>query len=202
MKVKANFLQLPSPNHLVNILQDTSNEINDNPIVQWLASQNQNIVAQIIISLSQEFNRRSTESIAKVTSSGIPAATISISSLGSARLPQRGPVVNQSAWVDFNRDTNSQANVREYLISFSTDLPISTSNSIKLQSSALAQLTKATNQLTRTTLTIASGRCYRLAIALYSMSTRIAYEDVQIAATQLMQCASNLLSVGEAFETS
>lgn len=33
-----------------------------------------------------------------------------------------------------------------------TNLAITTSNSIKLQSSSLAQLTKATNQLTRTTL--------------------------------------------------
>ncbi len=42
---------------------------------------------------------------------------------------------------------------------------------------------------------IASDKCYQLTIALYSMSTRIAYEDVQTAATQLIQCATNVLSV-------
>ena len=43
---------------------------------------------------------------------------------------------------------------------------------------------------------IASDRCYQLSMALYSMSTRIAYEDVQTVATQLTQCATNVLSVG------
>jgi hypothetical protein len=37
-------------------------------------------------------------------------------------------------------------------MTFTKNLAITTSNSIKLQSSSLAQLTKATNQLTRTTL--------------------------------------------------
>ncbi len=42
---------------------------------------------------------------------------------------------------------------------------------------------------------IATERCYRLTIALKSMSTRIPYEDAQIAAIQLTQCAANVLSV-------
>ena len=33
---------------------------------------------------------------------------------------------------------------------------------------------------------IASDKCYQLAQSLYSMSTRIPYEDVQTAATQLI----------------
>ncbi len=37
-------------------------------------------------------------------------------------------------------------------MSFATNLLITTSNSIQLQSSSLAQLTQATNQLTRTAL--------------------------------------------------
>jgi hypothetical protein len=45
---------------------------------------------------------------------------------------------------------NSYANFREYLIAFPANLPITTLNSIKLQASTLAQLTQATNQLTRT----------------------------------------------------
>ncbi len=60
--------------------------------------------------------------------------------------------MNASALTEFNQELNSQANVREYLMTFTQNLPITTSNSIKLQSSSLAQLTQATNQLTRTTL--------------------------------------------------
>ncbi len=41
----------------------------------------------------------------------------------------------------------------------------------------------------------ASERCYQLAIALYAVSTTIPYEDVQTTATQLLQCAANVLSV-------
>jgi hypothetical protein len=38
-------------------------------------------------------------------------------------------------------------------------------------------------------------RCHRLTIALKSMSTRIPYEDAQMAVTQLIQCAANVLNV-------
>ena len=37
-------------------------------------------------------------------------------------------------------------------MTFTTNLAITTSNSIQLQSSSLAQITQSTNQLTRTTL--------------------------------------------------
>ena len=60
--------------------------------------------------------------------------------------------MNETALIEFTKELNSHANVRDYLITFTTNLAITTSNSIKLQSSSLAQLTKATNQLTRTTL--------------------------------------------------
>ena len=42
---------------------------------------------------------------------------------------------------------------------------------------------------------IATDQCHRLTISLKSMSTRIPYEDAQIAATQLIQCAANVLGV-------
>jgi hypothetical protein len=60
--------------------------------------------------------------------------------------------LNKSALIEFNKELNSQANVRDYLITYTTNLAITTSNSIKLQASSLAQLTQATNQLTRNTL--------------------------------------------------
>ncbi len=42
---------------------------------------------------------------------------------------------------------------------------------------------------------IASEKCYQLSLALYSMATRIPYEDVQTAASSLIQCATNILTV-------
>jgi len=44
---------------------------------------------------------------------------------------------------------NIYANARDYLMTYITNLAITTSDSIKLQASTLAQLTTATNQLTR-----------------------------------------------------
>ena len=96
---------------------------------------------------------------------------------------------------EYNKELNSQATLREYLIEFTTNLTILTINSIKLQSSSLAQLTQATNQLTRTTLLIALEKCYQLSVELHSKSTEIPREDAQIAATQLMQCGTNILTV-------
>ena len=57
--------------------------------------------------------------------------------------------MNESALNEFNQQTNTQANFRDYLMSFTTNLVIASVNSIKLQASSLAQLTQATNQLTR-----------------------------------------------------
>jgi hypothetical protein len=57
---------------------------------------------------------------------------------------------NESALTEYNEQLNSQANVRDYLMPFLTNLPITTSNSITLQASSLAQLTQSANQLTRT----------------------------------------------------
>jgi hypothetical protein len=59
--------------------------------------------------------------------------------------------MNLCALTEYNKQLNIYASVRDYLITYTTNLVISTSNSIKLQASALVQLTQATNQLTRTT---------------------------------------------------
>ena len=176
-------------NNLITDIQSSSN-----PVIQLLSSGNQNTVGQILTSLSQQFNKMNTESVNTAVSNGIPAASISVSSLGSPPVSSTTGPLNQSALEEFTKVLNSQSKVREYLISFTPNLLITTSNSIKLQSSSLAQLTQATNQLTRTTLTIASQQCYQLTLALVSMSTKISYEDAQTSATQLMQCASNILT--------
>ena len=175
-----------SPSSTDNIIQ--------NPIVQLLSSGDQNTVGQVIGAVSQEFNKMNEKSVDEAAAKGIPCASISISSLGSQRISQQTEF-NQSALIEFKKELNSHANVREYLLTFTNELAITTSNSIKLQSATLAQLTKATNQLSRASLNNALDRCYQLTLALHAMSSKIAYEDAQIAATQLIQCGTNILSV-------
>lgn len=92
------------------------------------------------------------------------------------------------------------------------------SNSIKLQATALTQLTQATNQLTRTTAVkiipfvllfkryfcifkqlLASNKCHQLAGALYAMASRISSDDVQTAAIQITECMNNAMTVSVFF---
>ena len=60
--------------------------------------------------------------------------------------------MNISTLADYSEYINIYANIRDYLIRFTTNLLITTVDSIILQSSTLAQLTNSTNQLTRTAL--------------------------------------------------
>jgi hypothetical protein len=57
-------------NNLVNILQNpSSNTVINNPIVQLLATGNQNTVGQVISSLSQQFNKMNNENWTNAVSS-------------------------------------------------------------------------------------------------------------------------------------
>jgi hypothetical protein len=62
--------------------------------------------------------------------------------------------MNASALAEYNQQLNIYANIRDSLIIYTVNLAITIPDSIKLQASALAQFTQATNQLTRTTLVI------------------------------------------------
>ena len=55
--------------NLINDIQSSSGGITTNPIVQLLASGNQNIVGQVIISLSQQFNKMNNENVDTAVSS-------------------------------------------------------------------------------------------------------------------------------------
>ena len=81
-------------------------------------------------------------------------------------------------------------------MNFVINLPITTINSIKLQSASLIQMTDSTNQLTRSAATLAIERCYQLALALYSLARSISFDDVQVASKQIIQCSSNVQTVG------
>ncbi|CAF0785734.1 unnamed protein product [Adineta steineri] len=181
-------------NDLIDKITNSSSTITNNAIVRLLSSGNQNVVGQMIISLSQELNQMSSENLDKAISNGIPAVDISVSALGSQSLQQVSIPLNESALINYNIQLNSLANVRDYLVTFITNLLITTSNSIILQSSSLVQLTQATNQLTRNTLILVSNRCYELSAALYAIFEKISYEDAQSASNQLFQCASNILN--------
>ena len=80
---------------------------------------------------------------------GVPASSISISSLDSDTAAPSSAPLNESVLKEFNQQINTQANLRDYLMSFTQNLVIASINSIELQASSLAQLTGATNQLTR-----------------------------------------------------
>jgi len=175
--------------NLSSISVRTDSQLNTN----LLSTRNQNTVSQLLTSFSQQFNQINQQNIDKAVSSGIPLSTISISSLTTQNQPTNSSL-NQSALIEFEKELNSQSSTREYLISFTGTLLITTVKSIELQSSSLVQLTKSTNQLTRNTISVAADRCFRLTLALQSISMKISQEDAEICSTQLFQCASNLLS--------
>ncbi|CAF4426280.1 unnamed protein product, partial [Adineta steineri] len=120
-------------NSLIVNLQSFENGITNNEIVQLLSSGNQNIFGQVITSLSQQLNQMNSQSIDKAISNGISVTSISISSLTNTKLQQISVPFNVSALVEYEKDLNNQANVRDYIITFITDLAITTSNSIILQ---------------------------------------------------------------------
>ncbi|CAF4384724.1 unnamed protein product, partial [Adineta steineri] len=105
-------------NDLIDKITNLSSTITNNPIVRLLSSGNQNVVGQMIISLSQEFNQMSNENFDKAISNGISAVDISVSLLGSQSLQQISIPLNQSAMINYNIELNSLANVRDYLVAF------------------------------------------------------------------------------------
>jgi hypothetical protein len=223
---------------MINTLQTSVDGLTSDPLVQLLSSGSQNVISQVLTSIAQELNLINNENMDTAVSStflahpshhilscvcldGIPAAAISVSSLGSdatQSVSLASSSSNTSAMEKYKQQINSYANARDYLMRFADSLLITTSNSIKLQAASLAQLTQSINQLTRTsavitrffslplTLTclfglhlqmIASQRCYQLARSLHSMATRIAYEDVLTASEQIYRCTANALDVSE-----
>ena len=60
--------------------------------------------------------------------------------------------LNEQALIEYQGKVNSYSTIRDYLVNYTVNLAILSSNSIKLQTSALVQLSQSTNQLTRATL--------------------------------------------------
>lgn len=179
----------------INQVEHSPSNLPNNTIARLLASENQNIVTQVMNSLSHQLNEMNIESIDRaVYLYGIPPTGIFISPLRSARLLEVTPL-NQSALDQYKAEINSHASIREYLLSFIIPLAITTSDSLEVQAACLAQLTNATSELTRMTISIAFDRCYQLSLALKSMATIISYESVQMIVSQLIQCVLQLRTV-------
>ncbi|CAF4886443.1 unnamed protein product, partial [Rotaria socialis] len=181
-------------NSLVNDLQTSTTNLSNHPLVQVLNSGNQNAISQVINSLSQKFNQINLGSIQSIVANGIPTSNIAVSSLDSQNQPGSSTSFNASVLTEYNEQLNIYANVRDYLITFTTDLIPTNADSIALQATALAQLTQSPNQLTRTASMLGSAKCYQLASTLSSIATSVPYEDVQTAATQIAQCTTNVLT--------
>ena len=156
-----------------DLLQSPNGFSMSNPFLQILSIPNQNRVGQILTTLSGKLNQIDQDNLQKAVSSssstffffvfdlfflegGIPAASISISSLDSQPFPNvsSSSSLNLSALEEFEKDLNRQANLREYLIRFLIDLPVNSWNwdTIKTQSTTLVQLTQSTHQLSRSLL--------------------------------------------------
>jgi len=121
----------------------------NNSLSDILSNANENDAAEMISSISEQFN--------KVDYNG------SIESSNS----------------ESEKDRNIYANIREYLIDFTSDSTIPEIKNIIGQASALVQLTGATHQLTRQTAIIASKRCYNLSVRLYEIFNETLMEEIQ-----------------------
>ncbi|CAF1353863.1 unnamed protein product [Adineta ricciae] len=168
---------------------------NNQSVLQILHTKDRNFIAQIISSLSQQLNGMTDETLRKSIQNGIQPTRIFVSSLGQQRLVSENFVssINQSTIKEINEQFQSQAELREYLSEFITDLTLSI-ESMKLQLSTLIQLTETTNQLTRQTLMIVTQKCYQLSKDLHSLSSKVPYEDIQMTGQQLLQCSANILT--------
>ena len=74
----------PDPDVLDDLLKIFNQESISNPFLQLLKTGNQNQVAQVITSLSQQINQLDEKSLNQAVPGGIPLGTISISSLGTS----------------------------------------------------------------------------------------------------------------------
>ncbi|CAF3978323.1 unnamed protein product [Rotaria sp. Silwood2] len=172
---------LTTPMNLVN-----NTQLNSNPIVVVLAGGNQNLVSQVLIAQVQALNAMSM----KILQAAI-AVAISVASLNDERQVPLPSALNTSTMIEYNQQWNYFAAARDYLISFCTNLVITTIDSIILQSSMLAQLTEITSQLTRDTTLLASTRCYQLANKLLNIASTTDYDNIKSAVDSIHQCASN-----------
>jgi len=114
-----------------------------------LSNENQNTIGQMIRLITDELNQID-------ISNEIPLTSIFICPLMS-RVNIRN---NQSTRLEFIKEINRLADLRESFIKLIPEMTVVSVSSLKLQSLSLVQLTDATNQLTRTSLTLLSQKYF------------------------------------------
>ena len=147
---------------LINALQSASShpnatsQLNSIEIVQLLLNGNQNQVNQVLVSLSQMLNTMSNDALqtALLNAENIPATALSVSSLDLVSPPRPTNASSSTgnttaALAEYERQRNQMATVLDYLMTFVSNMPVTGANSIALQSSTLAELTKSTSHLSR-----------------------------------------------------
>ena len=150
---------------------------------ELLSNENQNTIGQMIRLITDEWNQID-------ISNEIPLTSIFISPL----ISQVNIRNNQSTRSEFIKEINRLADLRESFIKLIPEMTVVSVNSLKLQSLSLVQLTDATNQLTRTSLQIVSQKFFQLTEELQFWLEKMTFEDVQMIVTQLLQCASNVVT--------
>ncbi|CAF4796845.1 unnamed protein product, partial [Rotaria socialis] len=181
----------------IKITSKSNSTMSDkNPLVQLLNNNNSYVTAQVVTTVSQVFNEMNIKSIELAVKMGIPLANIGVSLLGIRKVDMRSESSsNASFYQTMKQELNDHASAREYLMkTMNSSATITSSNILLLQSSSLAQLTQVTNQLTRSTCILASNKCQAISLALQNITAQISFEDTQIIANHIIQCATNVLS--------
>ncbi|CAM4787932.1 unnamed protein product [Rotaria magnacalcarata] len=177
-----------------NATQHLSKTNNSETFVQILASDNQCTVEQAIALFNQILHKLNTKNIELALKKGISMENILVSSLIDQLQTNTNKPSNSSAVSDYFEHLNLQANVRDQLVTYVHNLQIMSIENILWQASSLAQLTAATNQLTRAASFRASDKCHQLAFSLKRLSNQISYEDVRATSTEIINCISNALT--------
>ncbi|CAF1286286.1 unnamed protein product [Adineta ricciae] len=180
---------------LIDSFRNRTNISTNHLFSQLLSTGDQNTVEQIITILSQELNQINNEQLQNAVTKDIPVASVFVSPLGESSFSSNYVLPNASTMLYFNKQMNTYATIREYLMTTLTNLPIiPTTKGITLQASTIAQLTQSTNQLTRLLSTNASAKCHQLAQKLYLIMNKISYEDTQAAVQSIATCVSNVMT--------
>ncbi|UJR14316.1 hypothetical protein I4U23_001310 [Adineta vaga] len=179
---------------LIDMIENPDKLNTNNPVIEALVSGNQNLVGQVVTSLSQELNKKNKQDFEDAIRNGIDATSISVSPLGSKRSINSDVITNHSSNIDYIQKLNTLSNIRDYLMNVTVVLSVVNIDSIKLLATSLAQLTKSTNELSRTSSLLAARKCHQLAVELHKRARQTSHEDARSAAIQIAHCINNVLT--------
>ena len=84
-----------------------------------------------------------------------------------------------SVLAEFKRNTNIHADVCDALIFYLTDLPVTTTHSLKMQASTLSRVTQTTNQLTRNALVYSLTTAHTVNVSLLLLIIGTGSDEMQ-----------------------